>query len=619
MTGAGKYELLDRIAKGGMAELYRGRVVSAEGFSKVLAIKRILPEFADDQAFVSMLIDEARVVANLSHPNIVQVFELGKDAGGYFIVMEFVNGPNLGTLLKRLHGAGRRLPEPIALDVMIAVLQALDFAHRLTDAAGVPVNLVHRDVSPQNVLVSDSGAIKLGDFGIAKAAHRVAAATQAGSIKGKVPYMAPEQLRGEELDGRTDQFAAGLVLWECLAGERHYQGASDIELMRQVNAARIRPLAEVGAPISPELESILMRALSADRERRFPTCAEMARELTVYHRRTYPAHDPGALTALVQELFGDQLAALTERLRLFESGEERPSGWAGGTEPAAIDNSAMLTDPATLPATLPQITAEARLDGPPTRITSRAAPADAEASSAHQTVPTRMRSRRAGPSRKPTGSRPALAPPDRQGAAPRRSRTPAHPPSPTPQDDAIDAALAEERKRETAEKAKKKGIGPLAIVAAFALAAGSVYVIGELLSGPESMQPIPPDEMAAAVGLKELPPAEPILPPDAPPASAAAADEPDAPARPRRTASKRSKKEQPRGHGTLDVVCKPECRIEIDGRDTGLWSPVRGIVLSAGKHKLRAYNETLNLTKTVTVEILADQHTYQEVNLVLGP
>ncbi len=589
-----------------MAELYRGRVVGAEGFSKVLAIKRILPGFADDQAFVSMLIDEARVVANLSHPNIVQVFELGKDPAGYFIVMEFVNGPNLGALLKRLQEQGRALPEPVALDVIIAVLQALDFAHRLTDGSGRPQDLVHRDVSPQNVLVSDAGAVKLGDFGIAKATVRVAATTQAGSIKGKVPYMAPEQLRGEALDGRADQFAAGLVLWECLAGQRHYQGASDLELMRKVNDASIRPFSEVGVTVSAELDAILRKALAANPADRYATCAELARELTTYHRRTYPTHDPGALAALVQELFGEQLRALTERLRRFEAGEERPAGWAGAIEAPVLDAPALLTDPATLPSASHQVPPAEPITNAPHRRPSRAGLRRHTSPESAVEPPPRRQSRASSPA-VPAAPAPSRTPVETPAVAPARA--------PSVDDAAIDAALAAEKAREAS--AKKKGTSPLALVAAFALAGGSVYVIGQLVSAGE--QPAVSSTEGAAPRPMALPPPEPLRPPDdgeAAPPAAAPAPKADV----RRTAAARPRKtEAASGHGTLDLVCKPECSIEIDGRDTGLTAPVKGIVLEAGRHRVKARNHQLNLSKTVTVEIQPGERTYREINLVLGP
>ncbi|MFN7131951.1 MAG: serine/threonine-protein kinase [Myxococcales bacterium] len=617
MNAARKYELLDRIAKGGMAELFRARAVGAEGFSKILAVKRILPGLADEQAFVSMLIDEARVVANLSHPNIVQVFELGKDAAGYFIAMEFVNGPNLGAIFKKLQEQGRTLGEALALDVVIQVVQALDFAHRLTDAFGNPLSVVHRDVSPQNVLVSDAGAVKLGDFGIAKASNRLAASTQMGSVKGKVPYMAPEQIRGDALDHRADQFAAALLLWEALAGQRHYVADNEMQLMRVVNDARIRPLESVGVTVSPALKAILLKALDADPARRYASCAEFARELTLYHRRTYPAHDPADLGRLVRELFGAQLEVLADRLRRFESGEEQPCGWAGGADVASMGGASSVTtavphrtkSAADLDATAPALP----IPPPPDAPAAAAAP---ERKTASQT---------AAPAVQPPAGR-------RASRASNRAVRPAEPePKPAPMRDehdaAIEQALAEARKREKEEeRAKNPRVGILGLLAAFALAGGAVYVGGALLFPGDGMAPaMQPTEAASA--RVEIPGPTPIArPPGAPePAPLKAPPEPAAPPPIAPEKPKLAKATRPAAkpgagaHGTLDITCKPECRIEIDGRDTGLTSPAEGILLAEGRHKVRVFNTMVNLRKSFTVDITAGKATRKDVNLVLDP
>ncbi|MFN7134587.1 MAG: serine/threonine-protein kinase, partial [Myxococcales bacterium] len=369
----GKYELLDRLGQGGMAELFRARAVGTGGVAKLVALKRMLPELARDEALGAMLIDEARLVSNLSHPNVVQVYELGKDGSGYYIAMELVNGPNLADVLARLREKGQRLPEPLALDVLIAVLGALDTAHRLCDASGRPAGIVHRDVSPQNVLISDAGAVKLGDFGIAKARNRVTEETQSGGIKGKLPYMAPEQIRGTGVDGRTDQFAAGLLLWECLAGQRHYVGETDMEILWKAGEGRVRPLSEVGVTVNPQLEQIVSTALAVQPDARFPSCAEFARALTVYARKTWPDHDPAELASVVRSLFGAELRERAERLHRFEAGLEPTCGWVGG--PAATDTArrAALSSVPIEPTLVPRTTGRQ----PVIRLTEVVAPAPA--------------------------------------------------------------------------------------------------------------------------------------------------------------------------------------------------------------------------------------------------
>lgn len=608
-----------------MAELFRARSVGAQGFSKVLALKRILPELAGDESFAAMLIDEARVVANLSHPNIVQVFELGKDLVGYYIAMELVNGPNLASILIRLRERGRRLPEPLALEIVIQVLQALDLAHRYTDAAGRPLGIVHRDVSPQNILVSDAGAVKLGDFGIAKAANRVSGETRHGGIKGKFPYMAPEQVRGGVVDGRTDQFAAALVLWECLAGEMHYTAENDMALLWKAGEAKIRPLTEAGVSVSPELEAILSRALQKEPEARFPSCGDFARALTAYDRRTYPAHDPGALAALVRTLFDRDLQESAERLRRIEEGLEPSWGWAGVdspiplvstfpgasqavvSSPAAADLTDELIDP-TLVRTQPGDDEASLADTLPSR--SAVEISDEERKRAAQSQQSRERvspprmtaeelaaieqaleaDRKAGSTR--SNARPARSKPEPQGA-----KTPV--PTKTPD----------------SGKTSGRTIGAWAgLVGAFALAACGVWFGLDMLEGAGRPEPIVP----VAVDSEEVE-GEVDVEPRAPKSPKESASRPGRETE-RTSARQKSRAAEAQQFGTLDLTCIPaDCSIVIDGRDTGLIAPAKGIVLTAGRHRVRVVNETLNLSKTVSVEVAADQSVRLDFNLVLDP
>src|SRR5512139_2277258 len=230
----GRYQLLELIARGGMAEVHKAKSHGVEGFEKVLVIKSILPELSRDAEFVEMFVKEAKIAVSLSHPNIVQVFDLGRADDRYFIAMEYVAGTDLSTLLRR--AARHELPLAPALSVFIAseVAQALDYAHRRRDQDLQPMSLVHRDVSPQNILLGFEGAVKLTDFGIAKARHKVEENTQAGVLKGKYAYMAPEQARGEPVDARADLYALGIVLYECLSGTHPFLTPSSYETLRNV-------------------------------------------------------------------------------------------------------------------------------------------------------------------------------------------------------------------------------------------------------------------------------------------------------------------------------------------------------------------------------------------------
>ncbi|MCK6545538.1 serine/threonine protein kinase [Myxococcota bacterium] len=273
----GKYELLERLGEGGMAEVFRARLAGAAGFEKIVAIKRIHPHLARRRAVKEMFVAEAKLSAEVQHKNVVQVFELQELAvGELFLVMELVRGTDLRRLLKVAAQRGLRVPPWLSVHVVIEVLEGLAYVHELTDADGRRRNVVHRDVSPSNVFVSNLGEIKLGDFGIAKDAT-VQSMTETGQLKGKVPYMSPEQLNGAPLDERTDVFSAAVVLWECLAQARLFGGRSDLTAMRLIcdEAARRAPSSAGHGDVPAALDAIVLAALAVDRDRRTRTAREL--------------------------------------------------------------------------------------------------------------------------------------------------------------------------------------------------------------------------------------------------------------------------------------------------------------------------------------------------------
>ncbi|MCA9551560.1 MAG: serine/threonine protein kinase, partial [Myxococcales bacterium] len=231
----GRYEIVRKIATGGMAELYLGRFTGPGGFEKRCALKRILPQFAADQTFQRMFQNEARVTAMFDHPNVVQVFELGQDdKGQFYIAMELVNGMNLRQLMQLARDTGQAIPPELAAFMMVQALDGLAYAHAFRDPdSGEPLHLVHRDISPQNILVSYEGAVKLVDFGIVKGSS-ISGETQAGMLKGKVAYMSPEQASGEPIDGRSDLFSIGVCFYELVTGHRPFQGANDIMTLKSI-------------------------------------------------------------------------------------------------------------------------------------------------------------------------------------------------------------------------------------------------------------------------------------------------------------------------------------------------------------------------------------------------
>lgn len=277
----GNYILLDRINVGGMAEVFRGKQVGVEGFTKMVALKRILPNISADQDFIDMFIDEAKLAVAMQHANIVQIYDLGQVDETYYIAMEYIPGVDVRTIWDRARRRNRLLPIAMSCYLMQRVCEGLDFAHRKKDDFGQDIGLVHRDVSPQNVLVSFEGEAKVVDFGIAKAKNKISK-TQAGILKGKFGYMSPEQVRGIELDNRSDIFACGAVLYELLVGERLFLGESDFSTLEKVRNVEFVPPSQLNKNLSPQVERIVMKCLQKNRDDRYRYCSEVAEDLQRY-------------------------------------------------------------------------------------------------------------------------------------------------------------------------------------------------------------------------------------------------------------------------------------------------------------------------------------------------
>lgn len=274
----GNYYLLEKIAVGGMAELFKAQQRGVQGFQKIVAIKRILPHLSDNEDFVTMFIDEAKLAAQLTHPNIVQIFDLGKAGNSYYIAMEYVNGRDLRTLLRKAREHGLAFPEAVAGFVLMKVAAALDYAHRKKGFDDRELKLVHRDISPQNVLISQEGAVKLVDFGIAKAVSK-ASHTVAGALKGKLLYMSPEQAMGQALDNRSDLYSLGLVLFEMLTGERCFQADSELGVLEKVRLGRVQDVTILNPQVSREMAAIVTKSLQKNVDHRYPSARFMERDL----------------------------------------------------------------------------------------------------------------------------------------------------------------------------------------------------------------------------------------------------------------------------------------------------------------------------------------------------
>jgi serine/threonine protein kinase len=325
-TILGKYEILRAFARGGMAELYLARPCSLPGFEKLIAVKRVLPELAGRRDVVEMFLDEARLAATLEHPNVIQTHDVGIVDGSYFMAMEFLHGENLNTILRTLEEKKRRLAPEIAIDITIKICAGLHYAHEKHGSDGKSIGIVHRDVTPQNVIVTYEGGVKLVDFGVAKAATHEAE-TRYGTIKGKLAYLSPEQCRCEELDRRSDLFSLGILLYEMTLGRRPFQGPSDIALIKQIEEQPVAPPRTIDPNYPEALERVVMRALERDRENRPQTALQLGEELEGAARELGLFLSSQSLVKFMEELFSKQVAAwrLSQSATTFEQIESLSS------------------------------------------------------------------------------------------------------------------------------------------------------------------------------------------------------------------------------------------------------------------------------------------------------
>ncbi|HEY5285236.1 MAG TPA: protein kinase, partial [Polyangia bacterium] len=316
----GKYYLLERINVGGMAEVFKAKTVGVEGFERIVALKRISPSIAEDEEFITMFIDEAKIAVQLQHANIAQIFDLGKVDDSYFIALEYVNGRDLRGIFDDLRKQGQVMPMPQVCYLIMQLCEGLDYAHNKRDAQGRDLNLVHRDVSPQNLLVGYEGEVKLIDFGIAKAAGK-ASKTQAGILKGKFGYMSPEQVRGLPIDRRSDIFALGIVLYEMLTGERLFIGESDFSTLEKVRNVEIIPPSSFNSAIPDKLERIVLKALEKNVEDRYQNAIDLHDDLQLFMHSVGQFASRKDLSAWMKRVFPAEMPEEQEPID-FEEVEE---------------------------------------------------------------------------------------------------------------------------------------------------------------------------------------------------------------------------------------------------------------------------------------------------------
>lgn len=274
-----RYRVVEKLESGGMAEVFRAESEGLQGFRKQVAIKRVLPHLSEKKRFISMFLDEARLSAQLSHSNCVQVFDIGVGDNAFFIVMEFVDGANLKSLAEAVRKLGQEFPVPAAAFVAQEICKGLAYAHELTDSSGMPLNIVHRDMSPPNVLITKFGEVKIVDFGLAKATSQLEK-SEPGIIKGKFSYLAPEAALGGDVDLRADIFAVGIILWELLSGRRLFLGDTDFATVKMVQQAQVPPLRQMRPDVPEELDRLLARALAKDPSMRYGSARDLGRDLT---------------------------------------------------------------------------------------------------------------------------------------------------------------------------------------------------------------------------------------------------------------------------------------------------------------------------------------------------
>jgi hypothetical protein len=312
----GKYYLLERINVGGMAEVFKAKAFGVEGFERLLAVKRILPNIAEDEEFIAMFIDEAKISVQLQHANIAQIFDLGKVEDSFFIALEYVNGKDLRSIFDRSRQRGESMPIPQACYILMQVCEGLDYAHNKRDGQGRELHLVHRDISPQNVLIGYEGEIKLIDFGIAKAAGK-ASKTQAGILKGKFGYMSPEQVRGLPIDRRSDIFSVGIVLYELLTSERLFVGESDFSTLEKVRNVEILPPSSYNRKIPDELERIVLKALAKDPEDRYQNAIDLHDDLQAFLYTVGELYSRKDLAAWMKKTFAVEIEEDNSKLEMF--------------------------------------------------------------------------------------------------------------------------------------------------------------------------------------------------------------------------------------------------------------------------------------------------------------
>jgi eukaryotic-like serine/threonine-protein kinase len=336
----GKYDLMARIAKGGMAEIYLARQRGMVGFSRLVVVKRILPHLAEETEFVRMFMEEARLAALINQPNVVQIYDVGHHEGSYFIAMEFINGPSLGVVSRTARRLKHPLPFAVAAEIVAQACDGLHAAHELHDEGGSLLGLVHRDISPHNLMITKGGVVKLVDFGIAKAVN-TAVKTHTGKIKGKYPYMSPEQCRGDPMDRRTDLFSLGIVFYELVVGARLFSRSTDLMVLKAITEEPVPDPREREPSIPAGISALILRALARDPDARFPTAEAMGSALRRALERLEVKSSPKMLSSHLEAHFGELLGRRAEAIQqVLELKPGEPPPLVDGLDEGSVGSTA---------------------------------------------------------------------------------------------------------------------------------------------------------------------------------------------------------------------------------------------------------------------------------------
>ncbi|HEY3450325.1 MAG TPA: protein kinase [Myxococcales bacterium] len=614
-TRIGRYLVEKLLARGGMAEVFLARADGPAGFSKQVVIKRILPQFIEEERFVKMFLDEARLAALLNHPNIVQVFDFGEEEGSYYLAMEYIEGESIRNIVRHFALYTQAIDPRLAAYLISGACEGLHYAHSLTDPNGVSYNIVHRDISPDNLLVSTAGITKVVDFGIAKAAVN-SNRTEAGVLKGKYSYMSPELIGGEGFDRGIDVYALGVVLYELLTGERPFQADNELRLLKLILAGEARPIAELSPGVPPELSQIVAKAMAVDRSERYPDARALQNALDDFLALGRPrlgAVDVAQFVVQVQ-------TSRRSRQSMPASGPKAVPGFPLSGVSKRVGEARRKAESERRPAPEPPGAATEKTEiGPrPDQQVSVETQARAE--------PAPSKLRRAPP-------RPSLEEPAEDVDATGRLELATGP-------------LAEGE--DLPPVSRRPGwLVPAVVAGAVALVGGIGFLVvspsGErepaqqparpLAETERPVKPAPPPAKAEEPVAKAEEPApvkaeEPTAKVEEPPAKrpeepvksekvVAGAREPAAkPTPPRRPVVAATTPPSP-GLGSLTLRSSPWCDVYVDGAKVGV-TPLPKFTLSAGPHKVLLRNENAGIRRELSVSIKAGEETREAAIFSMG-